>query len=247
LDLSNVEEEVRAPTELGEPVRDEMYELFTAYYDAVLRQTFEEDLSNKDFVILLREADRRLVGFSTLSVHEMSSGAERVRYVYSGDSVIRSEYWGPGHLLKSWFRLAGSIKAQRPETKLYWLLLVMGHRTYRILGDFFQRYAPRFMEEPDPVLIGLRDQFVRMKFGDCFDPSTGLITFPESRGQLATHLQDAKDFLNRPLVRDFVKLNPHHPRGVELACIAELSEANLKSYARSEFGRGMRAQPGRLA
>jgi len=242
-----VDEELLAPDELGAQVRDEMYGLFTAYYDAVLRTTFEEDLSNKDHVILLRGADRRLLGFSTLSVHEMGNGAQRVRYVYSGDSVMDSDYWGPGHLLKSWFRLVGSIKAQQPETELYWLLLVMGHRTYRILADFFNHYAPRPAEQPDPVLMALRNQFVRMKFGDYFDPSTGLITFPESRGQLAAHLQDAHDFLNRPLVRDFVKLNPHHSHGVELACIAELSEANLKSYGKIEFGRGLRERSGRLA
>ena len=242
-----MDEELLAPSELGAQVRDEMYGLFTAYYDAVLRTTFEEDLSNKDHVILLRGADGKLLGFSTLSVHEMGKGGEQVRYIYSGDSVMDSDYWGPGHLLKSWFRVAGAIKAQQPKTPLYWLLLVMGHRTYRILADFFHEFAPRLGEQPHPMLIALRDQFVRKKFGDYFDPSTGLVTFPESRGQLAAHLQDANDFLYRPLVHNFVKLNPQHPRGVELACIAELNEANLKSYGKVEFRKGFRAQPRRLA
>lgn len=243
-----MEEEILAPKDLGAPVRDEMFALFIAYYDAVLRSTFEEDLANKDLAILLRAPDGKLVGFTTLSTHDASAGARRVRYIFSGDTVMDSSYWGPGYLLRSWFRMAGSIKAQQPDTDLYWLLLVMGQRTYRILADFFHDFAPRVKKPQDPALIALRDNFARTKYGDYFDPATGLITFPSSRGQLAAHLQDAAQAsISRPSVRDFLKLNPQHPQGVELACIAELSNANLKSYAKTEFGKGLRAQPGRLA
>jgi len=242
-----VDEEILAPTDLPAHVRDEMFSLFTAYYDEVLRTTFEEDLANKDVAILLRGPDRKLLGFTTLSIHEASDGARRVRFIFSGDTVMDASHWGPGHLLHSWFRMAGSIKAHAPDTDLYWLLLVKGHRTYRIMADFFCHYAPRLKQANDPALIRLRDEFSRKKYGDCFDPSTGLITFPSSRGRLAAHLQDAHAAVHRPTVREFLSLNPHHPQGVELACIGELSEANLKSYAKVEFGKGLRAQSGRLA
>ena len=242
-----MQEEILAPNELSAEVRDEMFALFTAYYDEVLRTTFEEDLSNKTIAILLRAADRKLVGFTTLSIHEGKDGARRIRFIFSGDTVMDSNHWGPGHLLRSWFRIAGSIKAQAPDTDLYWLLLVKGHRTYRIMVDFFRHYAPRLTQANDPQLIRLRDEFSREKYGDYFDRSTGLITFPSSRGQLAEHLQDAHAAVHRPTVREFLSLNPQHPQGVELACIGELSEANLKSYAKVEFGKGLRAQPGRLA
>ena len=242
-----MEEEILAPKELGAHVRDEMFTLFIAYYDAVLRSTFEDDLANKDIAILLRGPDRQLLGFSTLSVHEANDAARRVRYIFSGDTVMDFDYWGPGHLLRSWFRVAGSVKAQQPQTDLYWLLLVKGHRTYRILADFFHHFAPHLKQPQDPALIALRDNLSRTKYGDFFDPLTGLITFPSSRGQLAAHLQDAHASVSRPSVSDFLKLNPQYSQGVELACIAELSAANLKSYAKTEFGKGLRAQPGRLA
>lgn len=242
-----MDEEVLAPTDLPARARDEMFRLFTAYYDKVLRTTFDEDLANKDIVILLRDADRTLMGFTTLSIHEADDGGRRVRFIFSGDTVMDSNHWGPGHLLRSWFRMAGSIKGQALDTELYWLLLVKGHRTYRIMADFFRRYAPHVRHVNDPTLIGLRDNFSRNKYGEYYDPSTGLVTFPSSRGQLATHLQDAHTVAHHPTVREFLTLNPQHPQGVELACIGELSEANLKSYARTEFRKGLRAQSGRLA
>ncbi len=240
-------EEVLKQKELAAHVRDEMFELFTSYYDAVARTTFEEDLSGKDIAILLRDPNGKLVAFTTLAISETRDGARRARYIYSGDTITDSDYWGPGHLVRSWFRLTGSIKAQQPQTKLYWILLVMGHRTYRLLNGFFHHYVPRLTQQNDPNLIILRDEFCRRKFGAHFDSSTGLITFPSLRGQLAPHIQDEYASTSRPLVREFMKLNPHAAEGVELACIAELSEANLKSYAKVEFGKGMREQPKCLA
>ena len=159
-----MQEEILAPIELSAEVRDEMFALFSAYYDEVLRSTFEEDLANKNIAILLRGPDRKLLGFTTLSIHEGKDGARRVRFIFSGDTVMDSDYWGPGHLLRSWFRMAGSIKAQAPDTDLYWLLLVMGHRTYRIMADFFRHYAPRQRQANDPQLIRLRDEFSRTKY-----------------------------------------------------------------------------------
>lgn len=240
-------EEVIRQNELTSRIRDEMFDLFTAYYDAVSRSIFEEDLSNKDLVILLRGADRTLVGFTTLSIHEMNFRSRRICYVYSGDTIMDFNYWGPGHLLRSWFRVVGSIRAQHPQAKLYWMLLVKGHRTYRILNSFFRYYVPRVAQQPDPDLIELRDEICKKKFGEHFDSSTGLITFPSSRGHLIRQLQDEEASANRPPVSEFMKLNPYSGQGVELACIAELDEDNLKSYAKVEFGRGMREQPRSLA
>ena len=238
-----MDEEVLIQKQLASQTRDEMFELFTSYYDEVARTTFDEDLANKDLVILLRDSSRKIVAFTTLAVSETRDTARHVRYIYSGDTITNSDYWGPGHLLRSWFRLAGSIRAEHPKTNLYWILLVKGHRTYRILNGFFKHYVPRLGQQQDPKLTELRDDFCRRKFGIYFDASTGLIRFPTTRGQLASHLQDEEAFKGKPLVGEFLKLNPQGGQGVELACIAELCESNLKSYARAEFARGMCEHP----
>jgi hypothetical protein len=240
---SKIQEKLISPRKLSASIRDEMFELFAAHYDAVRRATFEEDLSNKDLVILLCAPEGRLLGFTTLSIHEAKNGLRPIRYIFSGDTVMDSKHWGHGHLLRSWFRVAGSIKAQAPRKDLYWFLIVKGHRTYRILEAFFYEYAPRVTRQQDPSLIRLRNKLARKKFGAFFDPSTGLIEFPASRGQLATRFQDAHALVSRPMVRDFLRLNPNYAHGVELACIAKLSETNLKSYATEAFRRGLRGKP----
>ena len=236
-----ITEETVSPNHISPSARAEMFKLFRAYYDKVSRSIFYRDLAEKDLVILLHTADGRLAGFTTLSVHEASTGSQRIRYIFSGDTVMDSSHWGRGHLLRSWFRVAGAIKAQAPRRKLYWFLIVKGHRTYRILHDFFREYVPRAKGNQDASLMRLRDALAKRKFGDLFDPATGLVEFPVSRGQLAQRLQDAQSYISRPPVRDFLGLNPHYARGVELACVAELAESNMKSYAAIAFGKGFRA------
>jgi hypothetical protein len=238
--VSAVDEELAPPQALGPRVRRDMFGLFAAHYDGVRRETFERDLADKDLVILLRGADGRLLGFTTLAICDLQVDSRCIRYIFSGDTVMDSRHWGRGHLLRSWFRVAGAIKAQAPRRTLYWFLIVKGHRTYRILENFFRNYAPRPTRGDDPKLVKLRDTLATRRFGTLYNPATGLIEFPVSRGQLAKRLQDAHEHASRPLVRDFLTLNPNYAQGVELACVAELDESNLKSYAARAFRGGCR-------
>lgn len=234
------EEELLSPRAIGAIVRDEMFKLFAAHYDLVSRKAFASDLAEKDLVILLWSHDKTLRGFTTLSVHQTSVASRPIRYIFSGDTVMDSRHWGRSALLRSWFRVAGTIKAEAPDTELYWLLIVMGHRTYRIFGAFFHEYVPRLSREQSPSLLAVRNALGRDKFGRFFEEASGLIEFPTSRGQLAKRLQDAHAYTNRPGVKDFLTLNPRYAQGVELACTAELTESNMKSYAAVEFRNGMR-------
>lgn len=230
-----------APRLLNAVARREMYELFARHYDEVTRTAFDRDLAAKDLVILLHAPGGTLVGFTTLSSHDVRVAAKRMRYIFSGDTVMDSKSWGRGHLLKSWFRTAGAIKARSASVPLYWFLIVKGHRTYRILENFFRDYVPRVNGRSDRTLLALRDTLAGRRFKSAFDPSSGLIDFGASHGQLAKRFHDAQASSNRPLVREFLKLNPEYTRGVELACLAELRADNLKGYAASQFAAGLRA------
>ena len=45
-------------------------------------------------------------------------------------------------LLRAWFRAAGAVKARVGEGRLLWFSIMMGHRTYRILPNFFRDFFP---------------------------------------------------------------------------------------------------------
>jgi hypothetical protein len=223
---------------LDDSVRGEMFAMMCRHYEAIDEANFQQDLSEKDFVLLLTEEDR-LLGFTTGFCRKAEVAGREIRYIYSGDTVVEPEYWGPGYLIHAFFRAAGNFKAAAPDVPLYWLLLVKSHRTYRILSSFFRQFVPRIGRPNDPDLLTIRDDLAARKFGECFDPATGLIDFGVSRGHLAPALQNEETRASgNAIVREFIALNAHSGRGVELTCLAEFSLDNLRSYAISEFERG---------
>ena len=60
----------------------------------VITDIFHRDLNNKDWIILLRDEHDRLQGFSTLALYETEFNGKPISVVYSGDTIIRREYWG---------------------------------------------------------------------------------------------------------------------------------------------------------
>jgi hypothetical protein len=238
--MNNITSETFAPHTVGPATRRQMFELMVKVYEAVDEATFIADLEAKDFVILTT-CDDAVVGFTTGVVRSTIVGDRPVRHVFSGDTVINPDHWGPGHFFPLWFNLMGRIKAAEPDLPLYWFLVAKGHRTYRFMTGFFRDYVPKPGSAVDKFLVAVRDVLSVEKFGSYYDPASGLIDFGKSKGHLVPSLQDAAELANgNRIVRDFVSLNPEYGRGVELACVAELSEANLRSLGAHRFGEGYR-------
>jgi hypothetical protein len=219
----------------------QMYALYEAYYEATSPQIFAADLAGKSHVFELRDAGR-LCGFSTLEVIELELEGAAHRALFSGDTIIRHEYWGEQTLAAAFCELAGRLKGARPEVPLYWLLISKGYRTYRYLNLFSRDYYPSCRAPTPPAAQRRLDALARHKFGAAYDARLGLVRFPCSRGQLRTPWAQIRDNLReRPEVRFFLERNPRFAQGEELVCLAELSVANLRGHARRAFQCGLAA------
>ena len=228
--------------ELGGETRERMFDLYAAHYEASSAALFLEDLADKDWVVMIRDEDRAIRGFSTLKVgvFDDSESHRRIRVLFSGDTVIDRARWGTQALAFEWLRFAGQLKAEAPETPLYWLLISKGHRTYRYLPAFSVEYWPRF-DAPTPASIQrLKDSLAVEHFGHYYSRESGIVSFEQSRGHLAPDLAEIpRDESLRPEVAFFLRANPGYRRGDELVCLTELTPPNLKPLARRVFLRGM--------
>jgi hypothetical protein len=232
--------QIREVHALGAEDKGDMYALFSQYYDSVSEGAFLADLSDKNHVFLLSDRSGQLQGFSTLAVlsHEHNGVARRA--IFSGDTIIHHEHWGEHALAFTWIRFAGHIKAQHPRTPLDWFLIVKGHRTYRYLPVFSLRYYPAWSHPTPPETKAWMDRLAHMRFGEHYDPVSGVLRFPSSRGQLrGDWAKVSEEDCRRPEVRFFLERNPGYTRGHELVCLTELHEDNLKPLARRLFLQGM--------
>src|SRR5262249_47157855 len=136
--------------DLSSNVRSEMWELFRRYYDAISYESFLDDLSRKQHVIVLRDTgDGSVQGFSTIFTFDKEVDGQRVIAIFSGDTIIDDAYWGQSVLQHAFFRFIVAQKLQNPLVPLYWFLISKGFRTYLLLSRNFPEYWPRH-EAPTP-------------------------------------------------------------------------------------------------
>lgn len=218
----------------------EMAHLYLSSYESTSEAAFLRDLEAKDEALLVH-AGGHLVGFTTLRVFDRRWQGARMRVVYSGDTVVDRRHWGQQALAFAWIRRVGELRRADPGCPLYWFLLVKGHRTFRFLPAFAKAFYPHWGQGPAD-LKPLADALALEMFPDDYNPSSGVVEFETSRGQLRAEIaQPTTAARSREEVRFFLERNPGYMRGHELVCLCELEEGNLKPLARRLFLRQHRA------
>lgn len=224
---------VTTPAELGPAARDRMFSLMTAHFDQVERATFERDLDEKDWVVVLRDsATATIQGFSTLMLIDATVSGVPIKAVFSGDTIIHRDYWGETELASVWGQFILSLIRSYQDVKFYWFLISKGFRTYKFLPVYFKAFYPRHDQETPPFEQAILDSLATLKFPTNYAPRTGVIRFEGPKDRLRPELAEVSSGRQEdPNVRFFLERNPGFAEGDELACLAELSEANLKPIA----------------
>jgi hypothetical protein len=224
----------------GAELLDAMYALYSEHYAAVTFERFADDLADKGHVLIVRDAEGRMRGFSTLAVTETDCRGVPLRAIFSGDTIMHRDYWGHQSLAFGWIKFAGSVKAQAPGVPLYWFLITKGHRTYRYLSAFSINFYPRWDRPTPGHELEIMHILAKRRFESAFDERRGLIHHPVSRGHLRPELASVGELeRRRDDVRFFLERNPDFAQGDELVCLTELSIDNLKPIARRLFAKGL--------
>jgi len=233
---------IRVPTgDIDAGLMDEMFQLFAPYYANISSGQFFQDLRDKDFVILLKDGGA-LAGFTTAKLLTFPfEGLDRL-VIFSGDTIVAREHWGKQALAHAWIAELGRIGGAHPGMPFYWFLIVKGHRTFRYMPTFVHNFVPRWAGQDDAELIRLRDALATDMFPGAYDTRTGLIRFAERRGNLAPEwAQPSERERARADVAFFLQRNPGFAEGDELACLCEISEANMRPLTRRLYLRGLDA------
>ena len=221
-----------ARAELSAGELSSMYALLDAHFEGVTEDQFRQDTQEKNWAVLI-ERGGRLVGFTMLLAYEThAGGAGPVSVIYSGDTIVAPEAWNTSALPRAWIESVAALRRHYRRGPYFWLLITSGFRTYRFLPLFWRRFHPSHDAHTPPDRQGLLDRLAAERFGDRYDPGTGVVRLaaPQRlRGGLAGIPQSRQA---DPHVAFFAARNPGHARGDELACLTELSPANLTPAGR---------------
>jgi hypothetical protein len=226
-------------TEITEIDRDEITGLYLAHYGGSDKQQVINDLAEKTEILLLYY-EKALVGFTTLQLYDFDWQGSTIQVIYSGDTVVHHEHWGQQALAFAWIENLGKLKLERPDVPLYWFVILKGHRTYKFLPAFGKSFYPHWSIDRSD-LKPLADALALDKFGSDYSPSTGIVTFAESKGHLSPEFAyPSESEMKKESVRFFLEKNPGYLLGHELVCLCEISEDNMRPLTKRIFRRAMR-------
>lgn len=206
-----------------------MWRLMQRFYKHVSWAIFTKDLAEKDSVILLREvATGDIKGFSTTMIIQTEVDGVQIAAVFSGDTIIDKEFWGELVLAKLMIQYQLEVLERFQDRNVYWFLISKGYKTYRYLPLYFCKFYPSYCEDTPAFEQSVINELSRLKFGDCYDESRGLIVFDEPSECLRPDVAQIDDkSMKNPHVQYFAKKNPGHREGDELACLARIAPDNF--------------------
>ena len=219
--------------EISSQQKYEMYRFMSTYFEGVKRDIFDEDLAEKNWVIILRDQNsHQLQGFSTLLIYNTEYKGKTISVVYSGDTIVAPYAWSSSVLSRVWINAIDKLRQEFVLGELYWLLICSGYRTYRFLPVFWQDFYPRYEQNPPPEVRDLIDFLATERFGKNYDKNTGIVRFSHPY-QLREGLRGIPpERLNDPHIRFFNSKNPGHINGDELVCLTEICPENLTKAGR---------------
>ena len=228
---------VTSPEALSPAQRDRMYSLLAHYFADVTRPHFEHDLAEKEWVILLTDTvSEQIQGFSTLMRLQVAVDDQPVVAFFSGDTIIHQDYWGETALPRLWGRHVFGLAETIRQAQVYWFLISSGYKTYRFLSVFFREFFPTYQRATPPAIKRVLDALGHLKFPGEYDSESGLIRFAQPSPLRSGVAQITERRFRDPHVAFFVAANPGHDRGDELACLVELTYANLTAAGRRMLG-----------
>lgn len=229
---------------LSDTQKERMFELLTYYFANVEWRNFERDLAEKNWVIILESRKTgQIQGFSTILLLERVIEGETVKAVFSGDTIIDRHYWGEQELARVWLNFVYSLVKEFQGIKFYWYLISKGYKTYRFLPVYFYEFYPCYNRVTPAFEKKVLDIFGQLKFPGQYNAETGIISFETLCDYLKPGIADITAArLKAPHVRYFAEKNPGYRLGDELACITELSEANLKPAGHKLLKKGNRQE-----
>jgi hypothetical protein len=208
-----------------------MVRLMAQCYQNVTEQAFHADLAEKESVILLRDPQGQIQGFSTLMRLRMTLEDTTITAFFSGDTIIAPDFWGETILPRLWSRHVFGLAATLEEES-YWFLISSGYKTYRFMPVFFRDFYPTYREPTPPRQQAILDRLATQKYGAGYDAARGIVRLDHATPLRAAVADVESRRLHDPHVAFFVAHNPGWTQGEELACLTRIDRANLTAAGR---------------
>ncbi|MFO1329143.1 MAG: hypothetical protein U1F56_17420 [Rubrivivax sp.] len=236
--------ELVATAALDAPARAELFE-FCDRFSSRHRDRFEAQLAKDEMVFRVRaRITGHLVGFGTLTVHEVQHQGETATVIYTGWTMISHEFRRHGIIQRVGFTEFLRQRLRHPRRRIYWMMTSSTLNSYLVMARNFRDSYPRAGRPLSPRERAFVEQ-VLQRNGSVWNPDTGVIERGGAsfyrEGRVDQGAVDTRD----PHIAFYVEANPGQAEGDSLVCLAPLTLRNFWFIARRQLARGKPAGPPR--
>ena len=218
------------PEEIDSEKRKKMFLLMDFHYANTILEDFNRDLNGKtDVIMLFDSGSDELVGFSTQKIFPFRTGSKEILVLFSGDTIIRKEYWGSLQLSIAFGKLMIDTILNNPDKEFYWMLISKGVRTFKFLPAYFIEYYPMYGISTPKSIKRIMDALAFDMYPMQYDSKHGVIRALPHGQYLREKFQQSKPTGNMA-VNNFFSLNPGYTHGDELVCLTRLSFENIRPF-----------------
>ncbi len=217
----------------------EIWELVQRFQDTD-REYFSTSLAKHEEVVLFRVArTRELVGFAAIDVmhHALPPRGNLATILFTSNVVIDPEYRGHNLIQRAGARTFLRTRLRHPRRPIFWLFDSFSYKSYLLMGRNFATYWPHPGRVLPEHVRQFRDEVAARYYGDAWDAKNAIVRRSNRKRLREETAPIGPRELEDPLVRHFVKLNPHHREGDMLVCIAPLDHENWLAVARRAMAR----------
>lgn len=224
-------------SDLTEKNINTMFELMSEYFDNLKKENFISDFSKKEDVMIMKDENGEIKGFSTLAILDLPVKNETVKLLFQGDSIIHHDYWGDTDSIKTWIEYV-YIKLDSFTEKFYWLLLSKGYKTYKYLPVFFNEFYPRVNIGTPEFEQEIMDNYGYTYYKEAYNKEKGIIEMNQTKDYLKDWVAEVPESkLKDKNIEFFVQKNSDYRKGNELVCLASITRENLKKSGRKVIDR----------
>lgn len=209
---------------------EQMWSLYTSYYENVVRSVFDRDLCEKQIVfVALDPQDGSVRGFSTATIDVHAYRGQQIGVYFSGDTIVEPRYWGqkPFHRIVAMTLLRWRLR--HPFTRLYWHLTCNGYRTFLTLVRNCPEHWPHRVRGLPHWERGFINSITRERFGSMWLPEAGVVRDNvRMKPNVAPFTAEVRRI---PAVQFFLELNPGYATGDELSIVGRVNTRCFLSVA----------------
>ena len=226
-----------ATAALDDAARAELFE-FCDRFSSRHRHRFEAQLAKDETVLLARaRITGHLVGFGTMTIHEVQHQGETATVIYVGWTMISPEYRRHGIIERAGFAAFLRQRLRHPTRRIYCMMTSSTLNSYLAMARNFRDSYPRAGRELSPSERAFVEQVLERN-GAVWNPITGVI----ERGGASFYREGRVDQggvdTSDPDIAFYVSANPGQAQGDSLVCLAPMTLRNFWYVARRRLARG---------